>query len=226
MNYLKIPIVLISVALAVSVVTLAPAARNNRGQSKNSNDDSRVKKTVLVTERLSALADGTSAFAGAAAKNSQLENELVWTFGGKQQRGWYLYSLLIRRTLEVRTDATPTDLAAALAAWQQKMGLQSDGVLNEESLMRMIAEWQSNRIKDRTPADPNQLVTAPILDFYDPERLLELRQVERSTYAAYKRLVAAAMADPTLKLMQTESGELAPSEKYFKIVSAFRSREY
>src|SRR5262245_54192099 len=105
---MKIPLVLISVALAVSVVTLAPAARNKRGQSKNSNDD-KVKTSGLVTERPSAAADGTSAFAGAAAKNSQLENELVWTFGGKQQRGWYLYKLLIRRTLEVRTDATPTD---------------------------------------------------------------------------------------------------------------------
>ena len=53
-----------------------------------------------------------------------------------------------------------------------------------------------------------------------------MRQVERETYAAYKRMVAAACADPSLGLKHTVSGELAPEEKFFKIVSAFRSREY
>jgi LAS superfamily LD-carboxypeptidase LdcB len=39
-------------------------------------------------------------------------------------------------------------------------------------------------------------------------------------------MVAAAVADPTLNLKQTTSAELAPAEKFFKIISAFRSREY
>ena len=90
----------------------------------------------------------------------------------------------------------------------------------------MVSQWQSKRLKNRTMADPDQLVTAPSSDFHDPERLVELRQVERTTYAAYKQMVAAAIADPTLKLARTASGELAPGEKYFKIISAFRSREY
>ena len=39
-------------------------------------------------------------------------------------------------------------------------------------------------------------------------------------------MIAAAIADPTLKLPHTAPGELAPDLKYFKIISAFRSREY
>src|SRR5438309_11037040 len=72
----------------------------------------------------------------------------------------------------------------------------------------------------------SDLLVAPVSDFYDTSRPDELRQVERETYAAYKRMVAAAVADPTLGLRHTASGELAPEEKFFKIVSAFRSREY
>jgi LAS superfamily LD-carboxypeptidase LdcB len=39
-------------------------------------------------------------------------------------------------------------------------------------------------------------------------------------------MLAAAIADPALHLAHTSADELAPGEKFFKIVSAFRSREY
>ena len=99
-------------------------------------------------------------------------------------------------------------------------------MLDESSWMALVSQWQADRLKNKTPATPDQLLTAPPSDFYDPERLPELRQVERATYAAYKAMLAAAIADPTLKLAHTPQGELAPTEKYFKIVSSFRSREY
>ncbi len=91
--------------------------------------------------------------------------------------------------------------------------------------MAVISQWQGNRLKNRTYATPDQLLTAPPSDFYDPGRADELRQVERNTYAAYKQMIAAAIGDPTLKLAHT-GGELAAKERYFKIVSAFRSRDY
>ena len=47
---------------------------------------------------------------------------------------------------------------------------------------------------------PDQLVTPPSPEFYDPERPAELRQVDRNAYAAYKQMIEAAIADPTLKL--------------------------
>jgi len=94
-------------------------------------------------------------------------------------------------------------------------------VLDEDTLYQMVSTWQGVRLKDKTPAQPGQLLVAPTSDFYDTSRPDELRQVERETYAAYKRMVAAACADPSLGLKHTASGELAPEEKFFKIVSAF-----
>src|SRR2546423_15133819 len=90
----------------------------------------------------------------------------------------------------------------------------------------MVSEWQGARLKDKMPAQPGQLLLAPVSDFYDTSRPDELRQVERETYAAYKRMVAAACADPPLGLKHTASGGPAPEQKFFKIVSAFRSPAY
>lgn len=161
-----------------------------------------------------------------ALGNNVLNSEsLEWTFGGKQQRGWYLYLPLIRRTLNNGQEIQSLGFAKAVAVWQKKAGLPATGILDANSLYGMISGWQSARLKDREVARPDQLVTAPVSDFYDPTRAEELRQVERSTYAAYKRLVAAALADKTLGLAGNKSG-LAAKEKFLKIISAFRSREY
>ena len=161
-----------------------------------------------------------------AARNAQLSRELNWTFGSKQQRGWYLYTPLIKRLINTKDDVASAKFALALSRWQAKSGLKSSGVLDEETLYAMIKTWQDARLKDRSPALPNQLLTAPLSDFYDPTRAEELRQVERRTYAAYKRLISAAVADRSLALARTPRGELAAGEKYLKIVSAFRSRDY
>jgi len=188
------------------------------GQSPRSKNELPVKPVVRITETTSAATTKNSVYTAAALSNATLRNELTWTFGGKQQRGWYLYDLLINKTLDSQDDTITDDFAATLASWQKKRGLGADGVLNEDSFMAFVSQWQSNRLKDRTPASAEQLITAPPSDFYDPERTPELRQVERNTYEAYKQMIAAAATDPELKL--------GPSEQYFKIVSAFRSREY
>jgi len=161
---------------------------------------------------------GNASFAAAATSNVTLRNDLTWTFGGKQQRGWYLYDLLIGETLNSSHDPTTSDFASTLARWQKRHGITADGVLDQDTLMAMVSQWQSNRLKNRDYATPDQLLTAPPSDFYDPSRAAELRQVERNTYAAYKEMVAAAIADPKLKL--------SSGDKYLKIVSSFRSREY
>lgn len=163
--------------------------------------------------------------AEAAKRNALLSRELTWTFGGKQQRGWYLYTSLIKRLINVKQGSATPQFAQAVARWQGKNGLAPTGILDEQTLYAMIKTWQDARLKDRTPAQPGQLLTAPISDFYDPTRAEELRQVERRTYAAYKQMVAAAIADRSLGLTHRRS-ELAPGEKYLKIISAFRSREY
>jgi D-alanyl-D-alanine carboxypeptidase len=200
MKSLRLPIGIIVTALAVAVSAQSPRP---------------VRKTSAVS---ASAASTSSEFATAATTNATLRNDLTWTFGGKQQRGWYLYELLIGETLNSEHDPTTSNFAASLAKWQKKRGITADGVLDEDALMAMVSQWQSNRLKNRTYATPDQLLTAPPTDFYDPSRAEELRQVERNTYAAYKDMMAAAMADPILKL--------ARNDKYLKIVSSFRSRDY
>lgn len=208
MNSLKLHIGVIVTALAVAVSAQSPGPKKK----------SPVARTSSVTS--------TAGFTTAATANSTLRNDLTWTFGGKQQRGWYLYDLLIGKTLNTHDDPATSNFAASIAAWQKRRGLAADGILDEDALMSMVSQWQGNRLKNRAPATPDQLLTAPPADFYDPSRADELRQVERSTYAAYKEMITAAIADPTLKLAHTSADQLATKEPYFKIVSAFRSREY
>lgn len=193
MKNVRVHITIVVATLAIVAAVVSFPARISSGQAPRAN---------------------ASTFAAAAATNATLRNELTWTFGGKQQRGWYLYDLLISKTLNTHHDSTTNDFAAALAAWQKRLRLNADGVLDENSLMRMVSQWQSNRLKNRTYATPDQLLTAPPADFYDTGRAAELRQVERNTYAAYKEMFAAA--DAELKL----------EHRHLKIVSSFRSREY
>ena len=193
-------------AVIVSAVSFAAS------QGPRSSNKTPVKPVTRIETATS------STLTAAASQNATLRNELSWTFGGKQQRGWYLYDLLIVKTLNTSDETTTNDFADALTGWQKKRGLRADGVLDQNSLMALVSQWQSNRLKSRTPATPDQLTLAPSSDFYDPGRAAEMRQVERNTYEAYKQMIAAAAADPSLKL--------GANDKYLKIVSSFRSREY
>jgi hypothetical protein len=224
MKYLRIHLAILIVAVAVLIAVMSLGPQVGRGQSPDPKKNSRVKPTVMITD--SRAGSAAPSFADAAVLNSTLQNDLTWIFGNKQQRGWYLYDLLIQQTIDSQAQPESTDFASALSVWQLRKGLGPNGVLDEESWKAMFIEWQSNRLKDKTPAQPDQLLTAPPSDFYDTERLEELRQVERATYAAYKQMLASAIADPSLKLAHKSKDELADGEKYLKIVSAFRSREY
>ena len=214
MKTLRLHIGVIITALAVAV-----SAQSPRPSQKNS-------VVTTLPDVPPSSATSTSAFTTAATANSTFRSDLTWTFGGKQQRGWYLYDLLIGKTLNTIDGPGTTNFAAFIEKWQKRRGITADGVLDEDALMAMVSQWQNDRLKIRTYATPDQLLTAPPSDFYDPSRADELRQVERSTYAAYRQMIAAAIADPTLKLAHSSADQLAPEEKYFKIVSSFRSREY
>lgn len=187
----------------------------------------------LSIERLSAPAKSTgevaakpSPFDLAARRNAELQAELNWQFGGKTQRGWWLYTPLIAKTIDVKAAASSSDFASRLARWQQTNGLQAHGMLDNYTMSQIISVWQSRRIQDRAYPSPDQLTTIPVAECYDPERPAELRQVERRTYDAYKRMLAAAAADPALGLQKMRDGQLAAGEKFLKVISAFRSHEY
>ena len=168
----------------------------------------------------------TSPFASAALRNAELQDSLNWAFGGKSQRGWRLYAPLVGGLIGADGDQTTGGFAAQLSRWQQQRGVAANGILDNSTWSQMVADWQANRIKDHTYPTPDELVTIPAAECYDPTRAEALRKVERATYAAYKRMIAAAAADPALGLQVTGDGGLADGEKYFKVISAFRSREY
>jgi len=231
MKQKKTHLAVFAVALAALVTFVTLFARAGQSQSQavgQSAATPALKPLALVEKRTAAAAEkkDTSLFADAAERNTVLKYELGWAFGGKQQRGWYLYAPLISRLLGADGEAAGADFASALSRWQTTVGLSPSGVLDDETLYRMVSTWQGARLKEKAYATPDQLLQAPTSDFYDPTRPDELRQVERATYAAYKRMIAAAAADPSLGLKVTAAGELAPEEKFFKIVSSFRSREH
>jgi len=186
---------------------------------------SRIVKTEPVSGGSAAESSANFArFAAAASQNSNLRNTLVWNFG-KAQTGWNIYVPLISQT--IGTDASPdsTQFASALAKWQAKTSLTPNGILDADTLGAFTKFWQSQRFHGGNAVD-SDLVQLPISEFYDPTRSPDLLQLERDTYAAYKRMIAAAAKDLRGQINVTKSGELAPDEKFFRIVSGYRSPEY
>lgn len=160
----------------------------------------------------------------AALENLKLHYALRWNFGAKRQRGWYLYVSLIQHTIGTESGAQTIEFARAVAVWQQKEGIYPTGIIDSETFSRLIELWQSRRLNSSVYAAPEDLLTAPIADFFDPTREIDLLKIERETYKAYKRMVFAAANE--LKLKTRKNGELLPDEKFLRIVSGFRSREY
>lgn len=137
---------------------------------------------------------------------------------------WYLYVPLIQHTIETEADADSTEFARAVALWQQKTGIAPTGVCDGNTFSKMTASWQARRLNSSQSPSGEKLFDAPIADFYDPTRDASRLKIERETYAAYKKMIQAAAKD--LKLKLTATGDLAPEEKFLKIISAYRSREH
>ena len=74
-------------------------------------DSSLVKKTI---QPLAAMTS-EPVWAASARQNSLLRDQLTWVFGGREQRGWALYTPLIARTLDTNAPADTSDFAQALA---------------------------------------------------------------------------------------------------------------
>jgi D-alanyl-D-alanine carboxypeptidase len=180
----------------------------------------------LQSARNASASASSPALVAAATRNVTLATTLEWLFGGKQQRGWSIYLPLISRTIDVDAAADSADFAQAVSRWQKSARLQQTGVLDRADWMQMIAGWQSRRMKGAAYPDASQLVSLPNSELYDPNRPANMRMVERTTYAAYKRLLAAAISDPSLGLKTKSEVELDGSEKFLKVVSAYRSKEH
>lgn len=181
-----------------------------------------VKQTASVTKRETS----SSMYRRAAAENTRLRSSLQWTFGGKTQTGWNIYVPLISHTIGTDSGPDTADFAQALSEWQATAGVSETGVLDSETLATFTKYWQAQRLGRSGLSSADILLAAPITEFFDPTRAPDLLQLERETYAAYKRMLAAAVRDLSGQLKVTSSGELAPEEKFLRIVSAYRSPAY
>src|SRR5688572_15938282 len=181
-----------------------------------------VRPTAAVTK----VEKKSSAFSKAALENARLRSSLAWGFGGKTQNGWDIYVPLIAQTIGTESGPDTAEFADSLARWQQKTGLLSNGVLDRPTLEAFTKFWQSRRLGRAGLSGADVLLSAPITEFFDPTRSPDLLQLERETYAAYKRMIAAAAKDLRSELKLTTTGDLAPEEKFLRIVSAYRSPEY
>jgi len=170
-------------------------------------------------------ASAAGRFSAAASTNARLRGTLAWSFG-KPQTGWNIYVPLIAHTIGADDAASPdsAEFAAAVAKWQAKHSLPPTGVVDADTLGAFVKFWQGQR--KHGSAGDSSIVAVPVSDFWDPNRSPELLKVEQETYAAYKRMIAAAAKDLGGQLKLTKSGELAPEEKFLRIVSAYRSPEY
>jgi hypothetical protein len=218
----------LAAALSIAAATFTLPG-DSRDASTPAGEAQAAREISLVSgaDEMTATNNATDAKTEAAAKqNALLRDGLDWTFGGKPQRGWSIYEPLIAHTLDVQAGADSTKFVQAVSRWQKSARLQPTGVLDRADWMQMIASWQSRRLKGAAYPDASQLVSIPSSELYDPDRPADMRLVERETYAAYKRLLAAAEADRSLSLKTKSNGELTDAEKFLKVVSAFRSKEH
>lgn len=184
--------------------------------------------------KLSLLSDAEARLAAEANAKSKLE--LAWEFGAKQQRGWAIYAPLVCQTIgadALAADVSTLSFADALARWQKAQTLPATGVMDDTTLYRFIAVWQAARLKVHETAPENKLVMVGADEWFDPTRDADLRRVHNEAYAAYKKMIAAALADKSLGLASvktktgaTEFTNLAPTEQRMKLVSAFRPQAY
>ena len=215
------------VLLSLGLLAAASTGAGFRAQQQSTmSAESRTTASKSIGDIAPLDVAGVSSIPKAAIENKRKSAELEWLFGGKSQRGWAIYLPLICNQVQGDMDIGSADFAQAVLRWQKARGVPQTGVLDDETWSSMVADFQSRRIKERHPPSPNDLVVAPASEFFDPERPAELRQVERAAYDAYKRMVAEAVKESSLGLRSNPDGGLDSSEKYLKIISSFRSREY
>jgi len=189
-------------------------------------------------KKKSADTKGNFVFNDAAAKtateaNTKLRDELNWEFGGKPQHGWRLYTALVCQLVGAEgkhADVASRAFAERVARWQLENNLPTTGIIDQDTWYRVIAAWQAERLKEKVAATPDRLILVAAGEWYDPTRDAELRKVETKTYAAYRKMLTAAIADKSLQLVTTRTSdgkhELTFDEKRLKLISAFRSQEY
>ncbi len=143
-----------------------------------------------------------ASFDAAARQNASTLNTAPWSVFGRPETGWAIYVPLTAQEIGTPCQAASGDgFAAALAAWQGKHGLPSNGIMDEATLRALDRAWQGRRpfvvasAHGACPAPPAALSNARTEEGYGGKQI----QLRAGALEAYRRMVAAARADePTL----------------------------
>ena len=157
----------------------------------------------------------------AAAVNAGSLKALPWTPFGREEVGWRVYAPLIAREIGVDCPPSSTGFAKALAAWQTRQGVTSDGLLSQLTFLRMKGEVQGRRpivlLSHQgicaAPAEEMGLALARPGEFIGEKPVL----LRPGALAAYRRMLAAA---------QAEEPAVAADPELLRIFSGYRSPTY
>lgn len=155
-------------------------------------------------------------WAAAAQANAGSLRTLTWAPFGRAEAGWETYAPLIQQVIGTSCAPDSEGFAAALAAWQKRRGVTSDGVMNEAIFLIVKDEAQGRREFLRftafggCPETPDLIAAAKLAEGYGGKQVwLRPRALD-----AYRRLVAAARA---------EAPEIAADPRNLTIFSGYRS---
>jgi LAS superfamily LD-carboxypeptidase LdcB len=163
---------------------------------------------------------GARGWERAAATNASSLRALPWAPFRRPEIGWETYAPTIAR--EIGTSCPPDSpaFAGALAAWQGKQRIYPDGLVSEQTFVRMKGVVQTRRpfvqvsaqgICPGPPSEPALEPSRPGEGYAEKPILLR-----RSAFEAYRRMVAAAKA---------EEPRIAADPRNLTIFSGYRSPE-
>jgi zinc D-Ala-D-Ala carboxypeptidase len=157
-----------------------------------------------------------AASAGLKMPANKLARDIEWQFGGKTQRGWYLYTSLIQTMVGTDADPDSSEFSSAVATWKKNTGMTPTPDVDTTTWLSMMTRLQKARRGDSAQPPVDELVQTPAALWLYPDRPAALRNVRRDAFEAYERMVADARA---------ELGNQAHPD-HFKLVSGHRSADY
>lgn len=152
----------------------------------------------------------------AATRNAETLQTLVWSPFGRDEVGWEVYAPLIGQEIGAACPADSEAFARAFAAWEARLGLDADGVVDEVAFSALRNAMQTRREFVRATAEGDcpgtpDLITAARLDEGYGGKQVWMRPAALN---AYRRMIAAARA---------EVPEIAADKAMLTIFSGYRS---
>ena len=102
----------------------------NQSSTENTPSPSLTSTKISENSQVNSVTNSSTdaRFLSSAARNSQLKFNVKWAFGGKTQRGWFIYAKLISQLIGTEANVDSPKFAAALARWQETNGLPPSGI--------------------------------------------------------------------------------------------------